>query len=135
MILALFAPSAGDVEALMDLVHQRGQIGRIVLQVAVHGDDDVAARLIEARRQRRGLPEVAPQPDDFQPPVGLHQVRQQLEAAIARRIVNEENLIRLGHAFEHGGEPVVEPQNRPLFVVDRDNDGKHCSMFMIARNY
>src|SRR5215472_9983390 len=45
---ALFAPAADDVVTLGDFFEKGGNIGGIMLQVAVHGDDEFAARMIEA---------------------------------------------------------------------------------------
>ena len=72
----MLAPAAGDIVALIDLLQQRGNVLGRMLQVAIHGDDDVALGFVEAGRKRRGLPEIAPQPDNLEVAVGLHQVRQ-----------------------------------------------------------
>src|SRR5918992_237900 len=52
---------AVEVEALPELPHQRGDLRRIVLPVAVQRDDDPPARLLEAGLQRGRLAEVAAQ--------------------------------------------------------------------------
>ena len=79
-----------------------------MLQVAVHGNHDFALGFVEARRKRRGLPEVAPQPDHLQMAIGLHQVGQQLEAAVSRGIVYKYNLVGPPELFEHNGQAVVQ---------------------------
>ena len=48
---AALAPSADDVVTLGDFLQKQRNVGRIVLQVAVHGDDVFAAGVIEAGRQ------------------------------------------------------------------------------------
>ena len=63
-VAALRLPAGDEVEALLELREQARDLGRIVLEVAVDRDDDVALRLLEARLQRGRLAEVAPQPDD-----------------------------------------------------------------------
>ena len=52
-VLAVLAPAGDDVVALLELVEQARDVGRIVLEVGVHRDDDVAAR---ARRSRPPSP-------------------------------------------------------------------------------
>jgi uncharacterized protein YciU (UPF0263 family) len=64
-----------------------------VLQVAIHGDDDVALGFVKTGGERGGLAEIAAQADDFQMAVGFDQVGQQLEAAIGGSIVDEQNLV------------------------------------------
>src|SRR5581483_282126 len=49
---ALLAPSADDVVTLGNFLEEHRDVGGIVLQVAVHGDDVLAARVIEAGGQR-----------------------------------------------------------------------------------
>jgi hypothetical protein len=96
-----------------------------VLQIAVHGDDDGALGFVETRRKRRRLAEVAAQPDHLQVTVGLHQVGQQLEAAVRRCIVHEQDFVRPLHLLEHRRETVVEREDRVLLVVDGYNNGQH----------
>ena len=57
-------PARNEVEALVELDEQAGNLRGIVLEIGVDRDDDLAAGLTETRRQRRGLPEVAAQPDN-----------------------------------------------------------------------
>ena len=54
----VFAPAAGDVEAFVDLLQQRRNIFRSMLQIAIHGDDHVAFGFVETGRQGSGLAEV-----------------------------------------------------------------------------
>src|SRR5262245_59412419 len=58
---ALLTPTADDVVALADLLDKHRDIGGIVLQVAIHGDDVLPARVIKSRGQSGSLPEVAAQ--------------------------------------------------------------------------
>ena len=71
------------------------------------------------------LSEIAAQPDHLQARIGLDQVGQQLEAAVGRRIVDEQDFVGAAQRFEDRGQPVVQGQNGRLFVVDRNDDGKH----------
>src|SRR4029077_19297448 len=58
IIDALFAPAANDVVALRNFFQKERDVGRVVLKVAIHGDDVFTARMIESRRQSRSLPKI-----------------------------------------------------------------------------
>jgi hypothetical protein len=57
-------PAADQVEPLVQLREQARNLGRVVLEVGVDGDDDVAVGVCEAGRERRRLAEVLAQADD-----------------------------------------------------------------------
>ena len=80
---------------------------------------------VKARRERGGLAEVAAQPDHLQVRVGLHQVGQQLEAAVGGGIVHEEDFVGPLQRLQHRRQAVVERQDRVLLVVNRDHDRQH----------
>ena len=56
-------PTAGDVIAFINLLEQGGNVFRIVLQVAIHRDDDGAVRFVEAGGEGRSLAEIAAEAD------------------------------------------------------------------------
>ena len=85
-------PARDEVEALVELREQARDLGRVVLQVAVDRDDDVAARLRESGRERGGLAEVPAQPDDPHVAVAGVQARQRGERAVGRAVVDEDGL-------------------------------------------
>jgi len=64
VVNALLAPAANDVVALSNLLEEGRDIGRVMLQIAVHRNDVLAARMVKAGRQPSGLPEVAAQLHD-----------------------------------------------------------------------
>ena len=63
-VLAILSPARNDVVTGVDLVEQPGNVRRVVLAVAVDGNEDLTARLVERGRQGRGLTAVTPQQDD-----------------------------------------------------------------------
>ena len=97
-VAALRLPARDEVEALVELGEQARDLGRVVLQVAVDRDDDVALRLLEAGLERGRLAEVAPQPDDADVLVRGVQPRQRGEGAVGRAVVDEDDLPRLARA-------------------------------------
>src|SRR5208283_3276990 len=49
-------------------------------------------------------------------------------------VVHEDDFVALGELPQHRRQAVVQRQNGPLFVVDRDDDGQHAANLMITRN-
>ncbi len=133
VIQAVLAPAAGDVVAFLDLFEQRGNVLGSVLEIAVERNDDVALRFVEPGGQRRGLAEVAPQPDHLEARIGLDQIGQQIEAAVGGGVVDKNDFVGLAQALEHGRQPVVERQDGRFLIMDRDDDGEAChGAFRIA---
>jgi hypothetical protein len=89
------APAAHHVEVFaLELRHERGDVGRVVLQVAVGGHHHVAARAVEARREGGGLPEVPAQQHDLHPRVARLELEQALARAVGAAVVDQHDLER-----------------------------------------
>ena len=73
---------------LLDLLDHRRDVGGIVLQVAVGGDDEAAAGVREAGGERRGLAEVAAEADHAQPRVLRLERGQQRERIVGAAVVD-----------------------------------------------
>src|ERR1700734_3412092 len=56
---ASFAPAADNIVTGGNLLQENWNVGRIVLQIAIHGDNVFAARMIETGRQPSRLAEIA----------------------------------------------------------------------------
>ncbi len=93
-ILAPLFPAGYQVEALRERRREIGDLGRIVLTVAIHGDDVVTAGGGEPVRQRRRLAEVAPQLDDAHVVPGFGEPLHDRERAVRGPIVHEDDLVR-----------------------------------------
>jgi len=63
LVLAFVAPADHDIEALPDLFQEQGDVARVVLEIAVHGDDDLAAGVLDAGDHGRGLAVVLTEAD------------------------------------------------------------------------
>jgi hypothetical protein len=87
-----------------------------VLQIAIHGDDLLTARVIETCRQPSGLPEVPPQLDHCDSAVDRRDFPQHSERVITRAIVYQDNLEALTMGFHDHLQPVIEVGN-VLFLV------------------
>ena len=93
-VAALRLPAGDEVVALVELREQPRDLGRVVLQVAVDRDDDLARGLAEAGVERGRLAEVAAQPDDADVVVRVVESRERAEGAVGRAVVDEDRLPR-----------------------------------------
>src|SRR5215469_12509821 len=122
VINPLLAPAADDVISFGNFLQKDGNIGRIVLQVSIHGDDVIALRMIEARRQRGSLPEIAPQAHYGDAAVDRGDLAQQVKGTVARAIVHQDNLEALPVGLHDRFQPVIQVGDILLFVMQRDDD-------------
>ena len=124
-VLAALPPAADHVEvALLQPGHEPRDVGRVVLQVAVRGHDDVAAGVVEARREGRRLAEVAAQEE--RPHAGVAALEgQELLAACRRCCRRPRGRSRRGEppAARRGGQLAVEVVDVLGLVEDGDDDG------------
>ena len=101
-VLPVLPPAGDDVVAGVDLGEQGGDVGRIVLEVGVQGDDDVPPGEVEPRGQGGRLAEVPPEPDDADPRIPGPEALQGLERAVRAAVVDEDDLVGLPQA---GADP------------------------------
>ena len=59
VVYSILAPAADDVVSLGNLLQENRDVGWIMLQVAIHGDDVFATGMVKAGSKARGLPKVA----------------------------------------------------------------------------
>ena len=117
------APTGDNIKALLKAGDQPGDVGRIVLQVAVHRHNDVAPGVVDAGHQSSGLADIATEVDDMHPPVGCCDLAEQLFCVVAGAVVNEDHLDRTIKAIEHRAQIGPQGSNVVGLVVDRDQDG------------
>ena len=63
-VLSLCPPGDNQIIAILELGQQLGQLGRVVLKVGIHGDDDISPCPGKAGRHGRHLAKIAPELDD-----------------------------------------------------------------------
>src|ERR1700737_50947 len=114
---AALAPAADDVIALGNLFQKQGDVGRVVLQVTVHGDDVFPASMIEACCQRRSLAEVAAQLDHRNPAIDRGDLAQHMEATVGGTVVHEHDLEGFAVALHNRFEAVVEVGDVLLLII------------------
>jgi len=117
--------SDGMLYPLLHRLEQARDLGRVVLKVAVHEDDDVPARGFQAGCQGGGLPEVAAELDDDDLGMALAELLQQGEAAVLAAVVNVNDLVRPPERDQHTLELPVELGNALDLVVDGNDDRQH----------
>ena len=122
IIDAILAPAADDVVALGNFFEEQRNVGGIVLQVAVHGDDVFAAGVVESSGEAGGLAKIAAQLDDGHAAVDGGNLAQQRERAVDRAVIDQHHLEGLAARFHHGLKPRVEVGDVLLLVVERNYD-------------
>ena len=123
-ILPHLPPAAHDVVPAIEHLDHLRDIARIVLEIAVGGDDDAAARVVEPGGKRRRLAEVAPEPDDAQMRIERLQPRQDREALVRAAVVDDQQLVRASPCRQRLGELPVELDERRRFVANRNDDAQ-----------
>jgi len=117
-------PAGDEVEILLlQGGEEAGNLVRIVLQVAVHGDDDAALGVVESRREGRRLAEVSPQPHQLDPRVALSRLAHPAGRAVARAVVHVEDLERPSQPVQHLRHPRGELLHRLRLVAHGNDDG------------
>ena len=104
------APRDHDLRAALPFLHQlRRHLGRM-LEIAVHRDHGAAARVAQARTQRRLMPEIAGEGDVADRRIAGRERTDGGERAIGRAVVDENDLVLakrprdLGKARRHAGD-------------------------------
>ena len=120
IIDTILAPAADDVVALGNFLEEQRDVGGIVLQVAVHGDDVFAAGMVEAGSKAGGLAKVAAQLDHGHAAIDGGDFAQQIEGAIEGTIVDQHHLETSRRCFHDGLEAGVQVGDILLLVVERN---------------
>ena len=120
----LGSPPADDVVSLFNFGHEGGDLFRVVLQVAIHGDDDVAARGIKACLECRGLAKVPAQDDNFYAGVARVDFVERLQGVVRTAVVDEDNLIRFIEPCHYLSQSHVKRGDVCSLVVERHHNGE-----------
>src|SRR6059036_517424 len=112
-----------NVVSFVEFLNERRNVERIVLQIAVEGDDRLAGRMMDAGLQRSGLAKIPPKADDLDPLIGGGNLLEPSSAAIRRAVIDEHNLPRPRQARQHGRELLVQGRNIFELVTNRHDYG------------
>jgi hypothetical protein len=94
-----------------------------VLQIAIHGDDVFAARVVETGGETSRLTEVAAQLYNRNTAVDGSDFAKHAKGVILGTVVNQHNFKTLTCRFHDDLEAVVQIGNILLLVMERDHDG------------
>ena len=119
----MLAPATDDVVALFKLGEEVGDLVGIVLEIAVHGEDEVTLGVVEACGECGGLTEVAAELDDENAAIDGGDLFQQAVGAVAGSIVDEHQLKGFADLLHYGLQTVVECGDVFFFVMERNDDG------------
>jgi hypothetical protein len=122
VVATMRAPPAHNVVAFFELGEEAGDLVGIVLQVAVHGKDEVALGVVEAGSEGGGLAEVAAELDDQDTAVYCGDLFEEAVGAVAGSIVDEDQLEGLVDMLHDCLEAVVESGDILFFVMKRYDD-------------
>src|SRR5207249_4188331 len=123
VIPPVVTPAAHQFETFFDFFQKARNFFRVVLQIAVHRNDDFAARKIKTRFQRWGLPEIPPQPHQVYAPVVLEDVRKNFERIVLAAVVHKHQFVRFADPVHHFGKLHVESWDVFLFIEERNDNG------------
>ena len=90
-ILAALSPAVDHVVTFFELLHDAGNILRIILEIRVQGNDDFPPGIIKSGGNGSGLPEIANKLQDPNPLIQDSQALEFLGTPIGASIVDEEN--------------------------------------------
>ena len=99
-------------------------VARIVLEVAVGGDDDAAARVIEPGRERGCLPEVPPETNDAETRIVGLKPLEDLKRVVGAAIVDHDDFIRAAGGGQRLGQLRIELFERRGLVSNRNDDAQ-----------
>ena len=120
--LAHGAAPTGDVPTGVDRLDEaRDVLGR-VLQVTVHGDDDVAPCPHDPRVHGGVLAEVPLQPDGVDARIPVMEALERGKRPVRRAVVDEHDLERAAQPCQRQNRPSVELVDRLDLVEQRDDD-------------
>ena len=115
---------AGDHVGVLERGEQQRQVGRVVLQVGVQRDDDVAAGARQARGQRRALPGVALERQRAHARVARLLGQHELARAVGAAVVHDHHLPRAAGRIERRAQLGEERRQALDFVVGRHDGGE-----------
>jgi hypothetical protein len=124
LVLAVPPPAADDVAALVEGREQQSEIPRVVLQVAVQGNDGQTPGAVEAGLEGRRLPVVAAEPDHLDAGVGSTDLAQPGDGAIGAAVVDQQQLPVHPQIVRRRADLLVKGRNALLLVVERNDDAQ-----------
>ena len=123
VVLAVFSPPRANIETLVELRNDSGNVLRIVLTIPIQRDNDVAASKVEARHHRGRLTKVAAEMNDLDLRIFCSQPVQQFRTAIVAAIIDKNDLPFPGEIPVHDGLNFFK-KGAKSFALVIDRNGK-----------
>ena len=118
-ILAVLAPAADHIQiVLLKIVDHALDVGGIVLQISVHGNDIIILCRMNARIHRGGLTEITPEFDQFE----RDKQTRQLDRVVLGAVIHKDDLIRQPDLLQRKLYLAVEFLYVSFFIKQRCDD-------------
>ena len=121
LVLAPMAPTDDDVEAFVHLREQLLDVGRIVLQVTVHGNEDGAAGMLDAGSHGGSLPVIAAKLDHAHARIAARQSHGARERGVLAAVVHQNDLECNAQRLDGSDDGPVERVDVGLLIEQRNN--------------
>ncbi len=123
-ILAILSPAVDHVVTLFELLHDAGNILRIILEIRVQGNNDFPPGIIKSGGNGRGLPKIANKLQDPNPLIQGSQALEFLGTPIGASIVDEENFAAGSPGCQTLVETVVQGSEGLEFIKNGNDNGE-----------
>ena len=116
-------PPADDVQTLLDQVLMHVvEVPRVVLKIAVHGEDVLTTRHAKSALKRERLPVTSPEREHADMRLLARDPLQCLQRAVGRAVVDEQHLVLAARGGECALDPLDELRDTLVLVADRNDD-------------
>ncbi len=123
-ILAVLSPAVDHVVTLFELLHDAGNILRIILEIRVQGNDDFPPGIIKSGGNGSGLPEIANKLQDTNPLIQGSQALELLGTPIGASIVDEKDFATGFPGDQTLLEAIIKGFESLEFVKNGNDDGE-----------
>ena len=94
-----------------------------MLQVAIHGDDVLAARMVKSSSQPRRLAEITAKLDDRNATVDRRDFAQHGKGVVVRAVIHQHDLEGLSVCLHDSLQAIIEIGDILLLIMQRNYDG------------
>jgi len=123
-IFSVLSPAVDHVVTLFELLHDEGNILRIILEIRVQGNNDFSPSIIKSGGNGSGLPEIANKLQDTNSWIQGSQALEFLGASIGASIVDEEDFATGFPGDQTLLETVVQGFESLEFIKNGNDDGE-----------
>src|SRR5262249_40130961 len=121
-IFSIGSPTGDNVVTLIEFFEQPRNICRIILQVGVHRDENVAPRIVDPGTHCRGLSVVASERNDSNAVIGLGYAPQSIKTSVAGAVVDIDDFKATAHLIKRSDQTRMKGPDVFLLVVHRQED-------------